>query len=314
VETLRIILFAADFSDNSIAAFRVACSVSIEKTTRLIVLHVVEPDWAAKGLDYLGPASVPPSETESLHEFLSRRLSEVYAPIHPLDVEYRISEGPAASEIIHIADEVGANLIAMGTHGRTGLRRLLTGSIAAAVLGQAHCPVLALRSVSGRAEYKAGEIRVIVHPTDFSQVSEAACGVARSLARDHGARLVILHVAPLDIYLEGRFAADLDPADRGRALDEMRKRLDGPELKYPVETLLTRGREAEAIRQVAQDVACDLIVMGTHQRTGLGRLLMGSTAESVLSRADCPVLVVKLSPIEMALAPAGAAGGAGIAL
>ena len=89
MEALRIILFAADFSDNSIAAFRVACSLSIDKATTLIVLHVIEPEWAAKRPDYLGPGSAGPFETESLQEFLKRRLSEVYAPAHPLDVEYR---------------------------------------------------------------------------------------------------------------------------------------------------------------------------------------------------------------------------------
>jgi nucleotide-binding universal stress UspA family protein len=101
------------------------------------------------------------------------------------------------------------------------------------------------------------------------------------------------------------FAVIPDPLNRlslsgvGRELTESVNggidldRLDGPDLKYPVETRLTSGFEAEGILRVARDVECDLIVMGTHGRTGLGRLLIGNTAESVLPKADCPVLVVK---------------------
>jgi nucleotide-binding universal stress UspA family protein len=311
MDSFRIILFAADFSVNSGAAFRVACSLANAKTTRLIVLHVVEPNRAAKGLERARPGSVPTSGIQGTREFLEQRMAEVYAPVVPLDVEYRTCEGSAAIEIVRIADEAGANLIAMGTHGRSGLPRLLTGSVAAKVLATAHCPVLALRGSA--AEPKTAGIRVILHPTDFSGASDDACRVARRLAREHGARLVIVHVAPIDVYLEARFAAELDPADRMSALDAMRKRLDGPDLEHPVETLLAGGVAAEEIRRVAHDVACDLIIMGTRGRTGLGRFLMGNTAETVLSRADCPVLVVKPSPFEMPPATAGAAAGAGAA-
>lgn len=301
METFRLILFAADFSPNSAAAFRVACSLSAERETHLIVLHVVEPDWAKKRLEYIPPGLAAPGETQSLHEFLTARLIEVYAPANPIAVEYRTAEGPAATEIVRVADEIGANLITMGTHGRSGLPRLLTGSVAAKVLATAHCPVLALRA--GPAGPAEEEMRVILHPTDFSKASETARRVARQLARDHGARLVVLHVAPIDVYLEARFAAELDPADRGLALDALATKLDGPDLKHRVETWLARGTTAEEIRRVAQDVAADLIVMGSRGRTGLGRFLMGSTAETVLSRADCPVLIVKPSPGESTAAP-----------
>lgn len=220
-------------------------------------------------------------------------MCEFYVPIHPLDVEYLTSEGRAATEILRLAGAIGADLIAMGTHGRTGLRRLLAGSVATDVLRGSRCAVLALRSHDH--PQVAAKLRVILYPTDFSKASEAALDVARSLARDQGARLIVLHVAPVDIYLEARLAAELDPRDYHQALDATRERLDGPDLKYAVETRLTRGFEVEAILRVSRETASDLIVMGTHGRTGLGRLLMGNTAVSVLSKADCPVLVMKSS-------------------
>jgi len=291
MQPFRTILFAADFSENSRDAFRMACSLAVGNRTRLIVLHVVEPAWVAKTADDVGLGSVPTSETESVHEFLKRRMGEVYVPNDPIDVEYRTREGDASVEIVRMANEIGADLIAMGTHGRTGLRSLLAGSVAITVLSKAHCPVLALRS--GNRPHPAEEMRVILHPTDFSKASEAALQVARSLARDLGTRLIVLHVLPFDIYLEGKMAAELDPRDYQHSLDVTRQRLDSPDLKYPVETRLSRGFAAEEILRVAQELECDLIVMGTHGRTGRGRLLMGNTAESVLLEADCPVLVVK---------------------
>jgi nucleotide-binding universal stress UspA family protein len=73
----------------------------------------------------------------------------------------------------------------------------------------------------------------------------------------------------------------------------MRKRLDGPDLKYPVETRISRGFPPDEILATAAESRCHLIVMGTHGRTGLLRSLMGSVAESVLSQAECPVMIVK---------------------
>ena len=229
-------------------------------------------------------------------------MKEVYSANKPVDIHYRISHGDdAASEIVRVADEIGADLVVMGTHGRTGLRRLLYGSVAASVVAGSHCSVLALRA--GHCERTADAIQVILHPTDFSETSEAALKVARSLAREHGAKLIILHVVPLDPTMQGRMAAELDTGENQNALDAIRKRIDGDDLKYPVETRLVRGLEAEEILREAQDFASDLIVMGTHGRTGLGRLLTGNTAQSVLPQAECPILIVKSSRLTPSSAP-----------
>jgi nucleotide-binding universal stress UspA family protein len=224
-------------------------------------------------------------------EDLKRQLREVYTPNHPLGIWYETREGDPQAEILRMAGELNSDLIVMGTHGRTGLRWLVGGSVAIAVLRGAHCPVLALRS----AEQPRREepMRVILHPTDFSVSSEGAVRVARSLARDHGARLIILHVAALEILTDGTPAAAIDPRIFRDNLEQARKRLDGPDLKYPVETLLRQGFAPEGILDVAEEVKADLIVMGTHGRTGISRVLMGSIAESVVSKAECPVLVVK---------------------
>jgi nucleotide-binding universal stress UspA family protein len=87
----------------------------------------------------------------------------------------------------------------------------------------------------------------------------------------------------------------IDPSEYTRSLIDMRRNVDGPDLKYPVETRLTDGDPAGEILVVAKKLGCSLIVMGTHGRSGLGRLLMGSVAEAVVRGASCPVLAVKSS-------------------
>ena len=297
MQPFRAILFAADFSADSKETFRMACSLAVENKARLFVLHVLEPSLVAEEPVYFGQAAVQffsVGKDQSMHESIMRKLAETYIPDDPLETEYLTRDGDAAHEILLEADRVGSYLIVMGTHGRKGISRLLAGSVATAVIRGAKCPVLAQRSRVNPGG--ASTFGVILHPTDFSECSRAALDVARSLARYSGARLIILHVAPLDVYMEGRMGMEFDVREYRDALETIRERVDGPDLKYPVETQLTRGFEAEDILQVAKEAGCDLIVMGTHGRSGLGRVLMGSTAESVVPRADCPVLVVKASP------------------
>jgi nucleotide-binding universal stress UspA family protein len=286
-------LFAADFSANSQDAFRLAGSLAVENKTRIIVLHVVEPTLVTEEPVAMGPPAIQffnAVRDEIPRESLRRKLREVYSPNHPIDVEYLIREAEdAAEEILGMADEIGADLIVMGTHGRTGPRRLLAGSAATAVVRGAHCPVLALRSLHRRIQSE--EIRVILHPTDCTDGSEAARRVARLLARDLGAQLVLLHVLPFDV-LFNELAVPIDPREYRAALERLGQYLDGPDLKYRVETRLSQGAAAEILR-TADEIGADLIGMGTHGRTGLSRLLMGNVAESVLPKADCPVMVVK---------------------
>jgi nucleotide-binding universal stress UspA family protein len=300
MQPFRTILFAADFSENSREAFRAACSLAVENKTRLFVLHVAERhDSTSAPVDQgtQKSASHGGEPAESRRKALRQKLREIYAPKRPIDVEYRTCEGEAAEQILRTADELGTDLIVMGTHGLTGLHRILAGSVAIAVLRRASCPVLALRC--GARPDEGESLRVILHPTDFSEGSAAALRVARSLACDRGARLILQHVAPFPTVGPDGMVERFDVADFSDALEAARETVDGPDLKYPVETWFSRGYAPDEIVRVAREVRCDLIVMGTHARTGLGRLLFGNTAEAVLPEADCPVIVLR-SPRESA--------------
>ncbi len=294
----RSILVAADFSETSRQAFRVACSLSREEKTRIVVVHVIEPDSVTTEPVYAGQPSVefyPIARQPDYYESLKARLCEFYVPDRVLGVEYQaIEERDVAGVILRMARELGCDLIALGTHGRGGLDRLLTGSVAETVLRKAHCPVLTLR---GSRPLRAVEpIRVIVHPTDFSECSEAALRVACRLASEHGARLVVLHVAPPEILIEGASAVAIDALVYRIPLEDVCERVEGRDLEHRPDHQLLRGDAAGEILRAARDVHADLIVMGTHGRTCLSRLLMGSVAEQVLRSSDGPVLTVRVSP------------------
>lgn len=151
VPLFRTIIFAADFSDRSRKAFDVACLMAREEATRLIVLHVVEPLPVNETMVGVGEMGVPlfvPEKRPIDSDALMKTLRETYTPGQAIAVEYRITEGDAAAEVLRLAEETKCDLIAMGTHGRTGLERLVVGSVAETVMRKAHCPVLTVRSPS----------------------------------------------------------------------------------------------------------------------------------------------------------------------
>jgi universal stress protein A len=142
-------------------------------------------------------------------------------------------------------------------------------------------------------------VRTILHPTDFSDRSRAATQVARALAVNHGARLIMIHVVPFAIVASEVLPPPTDLTPYRDRLERLRAELDGADLKHPVETGVSEGIPADEILRNAEDAGCDLIVMASHGRTGLSRLLMGSVTEAVMRRARCPVLIVK-SPFPFA--------------
>jgi nucleotide-binding universal stress UspA family protein len=156
-------------------------------------------------------------------------------------------------------------------------------------------------------------IRTILHPTDFSERSESAFRLACALARDHGARLLVLHVVPPPQSVgsgEMPVTFPLSPAYREELEDQLRRfKAADPKLRVTCHTChLEEGFAADEILRNAQAVNADLIVMGTHGRTGLGRLLMGSVAEEVVRKAACPVLTVK-APVAASTSSEGKAQG-----
>jgi len=136
-------------------------------------------------------------------------------------------------------------------------------------------------------------VNTILHPTDFSERSLYAFCLACALTRDYGARLIVVHVAAVSTVAYGESVVPPNPEELRAAAQEQLNRLQAPRTDVRAERRLAEGDAVEEILRVAQEANADLIVMGTHGRTGLRRLLMGSVAEQVVRRASCPVLTVK---------------------
>jgi nucleotide-binding universal stress UspA family protein len=136
-------------------------------------------------------------------------------------------------------------------------------------------------------------IHTILHPTDFSDYSRGAFELACALARDYGAKLIVLHVnRPPAVYAPDGIVIGApveEPYELRAKLAQFRP--DDP--RVAIEYKLLDGEPAEQILKAATSVNADLIVLGTHGSTGLARLLMGSVAEDVLRKATCPVLTIR---------------------
>ena len=201
-----------------------------------------------------------------------------------------VREGDPAPTIVEYADETGIDLVVMPTHGRTGVTRLVLGSITERVVRASEVPVLAIRP---EATVRFPFDRVLV-PTDGSDAADSALDTGIEIARAYDASLHLLNVVDT-----GSLGPDIESyVDIDRLEERSRSLLDDA-----VETATDAGvRDVERdveygtpngqIERYVEDHDVDLVVMGTHGLTGLDRYLLGSTTEKVLRTAPIPVLTV----------------------
>ncbi|HYE98840.1 MAG TPA: universal stress protein [Planctomycetota bacterium] len=199
---------------------------------------------------------------------------------------HRTEWGRPAEEIEYHAREEGFDLLAMATHGRSGLRRVLMGSIAETVLRHASLPVLLTRPGA-----RVGDWRRIVLALDGSPRAEAVFPDVVQLARPLGATVHALTVN-LPAYLMG----DVHHVPLFPPSQDLLPYLNGVCDRLTAEGVLTLpatadGTAASGIARYAEDIGAGLIACTTHGRSGLARLFLGSVAEDVLRHAPCPLLV-----------------------
>jgi len=139
---IHTILHPTDFSERSALAFRLACALARDYGARLILLHVTAPPLVAYGEGVV----IPPTAAEARHDREREELHRLRPADPEVVAEHRLMEGDAVGAILAAARETHADLVVMGTHGRTGLRRLLMGSVAEQVVRRAPCPVLTVRT------------------------------------------------------------------------------------------------------------------------------------------------------------------------
>jgi len=209
----------------------------------------------------------------------------------------KIVRGDPAQAIIGAAAEDGSELIALSTHGRSGISRWLFGSVTGRVLENSKAPLLIVRPPE--KDHPGGAIRKILVPLDESELAESVLTPVEELARECGSTIVVMQsVPPLTAY-PGVEAYAVSAV--GEVLDDLqaktREYLGGlvEKLKskgLSAEALTSTALPTEAILAAADQAEADLIAIATHGRSGLGRVVLGSVADAVIRRSHRPCLVV----------------------
>jgi nucleotide-binding universal stress UspA family protein len=247
------------------------------------------------------------AEYRGSEHYLERHKAELAA--QGLEVETVVCEGEPAEAIERLVEEQQASMIAMATHGRGGLTRLLLGSVAERMLGQATVPMLLVHGRENQAQPAPSLERILV-PLDGSMLAERALTVALDVAPESTLVLTrVTHAAIRDIGLGDGILEVPDSQGTQHHVEEAEQYLEGTALanlgvRAKLQIAVRIGEPAEQILQAARDEQATLIVMGTHGRTAPARIFMGSVADEVFRHADQPVLLVSARARVAGQAPA----------
>jgi hypothetical protein len=264
------LMVATDGSEYSESAIREAINLAKVCSSKLFAVSIVTTNLE---FETVVPQVMEKDEKEAREHLESVKNRAAKEGID-CDAIVRLSDEPF-QEIIDLAGKNKVNIIIIGTHGRTGLKRLMMGSVTAKVIGHSPCNVLVVPL------HAKVECRNILLATDGSKYSDAAASEAMGIAKKCGSSLFVISVASADT--EVASAAGNVKKVTGMAEKE----------NIHIESIAVKGKPYEAIIETAKQKRADLIIMGSQGRTGLERLLMGSVTERVIGHSEVAVLVVK---------------------
>ena len=282
-------LCPTDFSAGSQQAIRTAVRLATENNAELVLAHA----WCVPPMMYSGELIFPPPVLDQISDDAQRGLDEAVkqaTAAGATKVSAKLLTGVPWAELVELLEKQSFDLCVMATHGRTGLSRILLGSVAEKVVRHAPCSVLAVRPDSEPKPFK----HVLV-PTDFSESAMHALELAAELVQPGGAGITLLHVIEVPVAYSGEvnvndFARQLDKRS-SEALDKTAAHI-ARRVSVPVVKRTRVGYPgAETLAALEKDPSIDLVVMGSHGRTRLERALLGSVAEKIVRHANCPVLV-----------------------
>jgi nucleotide-binding universal stress UspA family protein len=277
------ILVAADFSECSAAALRLAMQIAEKFSATLVVLHAI-PQSATSPLSrhvrLPAPSEAPSAVENQLVTFIRGVIGRKPMP------DYRIVEAHAAEAVLFAAGYEKVDLIVLGTRGQGGLSRLTLGSVAEQILRLATVPVLTIcpRRATKR---RPGTLRRILCPVNYSAAAGRAIEASVSLGRRFRAEVIALHVID-----KKTFDGDLD-AEAERLRLWTRDLVPGPTRPKP---LIVAGNGAAEVLRYAQQNDIDLIVVGARRERFSDATVFGTTTERVTRQAPCAVLTVTVVP------------------
>lgn len=300
--TIRRILCPLDFSRFSRHALEQAVALARETGADISVLHVFT--FAPVAQSVTAGATIPLEPMRLDASGRSAITSDMAAFIEDVDtagvtLSTTLFEGDPVTRILDRATDWNADVIVMGTHGRTGFERLLLGSITEKVLRKAPCPVLTVPPRVHSASHGLSFARILC-PIDFSPPSLRALEYATGLAAANGPGIIALNV--IELFAEGggmREELALDTPDfraelRRSALARLHEAVpEALRSRCPVAETVVMGKGWKEILRVAFEEEADLIVMGVAGRSTADLLLFGSTTQHVVRQATCPVLTIR---------------------
>jgi nucleotide-binding universal stress UspA family protein len=273
------IVVATDFSASSNTALLYALGMARSNQAKVWIVHVVADTFFSSDTQQ---RAIDDAWREG-----HRRMTEHFIAGHLDGVQHKllVEQGPIYDVLMRIVEEHGAELLVLGTRGRSRIGKLLLGSVAESIFRQAPCPVMTIGPKTELPLSPAGPKRILFC-TGFSQHSLEAGKLAIRLAERQDAELILLHVAPESV------------ADHDTYARDAKQRLAsivpaGIKLAAPLCTLVEFGTAVESILAVAQEQRPDLIVLGVRQPESFTRRLRWATAYGVVTNALCPVLTVR---------------------
>lgn len=281
---LKQLLVATDLSSRSELAVQRGAMLARQYQAGLVLLHVVDDDLPVELIEEgLGQA-----------EDILRRQVEEIGELPAGRAEMKVVPGDAFKTIVEVAQQVGANLIVMGAHRKQLLKDIFTGTTLERVIRTGHSPVLMVN------RHPAGEYRNVLLPVDLSDASAHAIHAARSLGLLYNVRLAVLHAfMPLGKDVMHYVGAEAKQVTEHvyRSIEEVRVQMDNFIQDSTLagldhEVMLHEGHAYEVIPKAVDIEDPDLLVIGTHSRTGAKRLLLGSVADYILRRIDRDILVI----------------------
>jgi nucleotide-binding universal stress UspA family protein len=288
--TLKNILFLTDFSEPSGSALPFAAAIGRAYGSVVHALHILQPSATT----YMTP-EVAATLLDDEEDRARTEMQRVEADLTGLPRETIIEHGGALWPVLsNVLKEHEIDLIVLGTHGRTGLQKVLLGSSAEEIFRRARVPVLTIGPTVSNGAHRGGRFRCVLFATDFNAVSTAAGAYAVSLAQENQARLILLHILSRPGQTKTGGSGELSIAEAMHQLHEIVP--PDAELWCRPEPMVQHGDPAEQILVTAKRCGADLIVLGVRglgALTGVATHLNRGIAYEVVAHALCPVLTVR---------------------
>jgi nucleotide-binding universal stress UspA family protein len=278
---IKRIIAPTDFSHCATAALEYLEMLARQFKSEITLLHAVVLRAPVELMQYPGLAL---ADAVAAQENAARTALDQYQSIHAAgfpSLSTFLATGDPASIILTESRSRKADLIVIGTHGRSGVRRALLGSVAEQVIRESDRPVLTVRCT---AEHQEPKVRRVLCPVNYTAVAGKAFLRAVQFASAFDARLIVLHL------LE-KHDADDDKAD----LERLRVWVGDLAPAVSAEVLVRRGQAARQVNRYAREHDVDLIVLGARPKRRGKRSVFGSTTNEVTRHAPCPVLTVPVA-------------------